>query len=128
MITHTQYETMVSAAKKDFIPTLEEIQQINSFMLCRWMANGLYSVEFGNFINCNTDMPINVQYWFARSAMNGVEYNKRLEKENKLTPFQEIISKHYSVSFDIAKTYEKLMTDEQKRELEKKYQIGGRVK
>ncbi|AFR52364.1 putative clamp loader subunit [Campylobacter phage F356] len=126
-ITHSQYEVMVSAYKKDFIPNKNEMNLLNSFMLCRWMSNDIHSVEFANFINNHTDIPINVQYWFARSIMNKVTYMGRPPKEDKLNEYEEAVSKYYNISFNVAKQYCSILPKEKQEEILNMFK-GGRIK
>lgn len=125
-VTHSQYEVMTSAYKKDFIPSTNELNLLNSFMLCRWMSNNIDSVEFANFINNNTDIPINAQYWGARSIMNKVSYISRPQKDDKLNEYEECIRRYYNVSFDVAKQYCKMLPLEKQEEIFNKFK-GGKI-
>ena len=118
------YDIMTSANKKNFIPTDDEIETLNSFMLCRWMANNIHTVEFANFINCNYDMPLKGQYWLARSVMYNVGYLNRKEKQVNISEEEEAISMYYDVSYDVAKEYAKLLPNERKKELVEMFKEG----
>ena len=120
------YDIMVSAHKKDFIPTDDEINTINSFMMCRWMSNNINTVEFANFINCNTDMPLKGQYWLARAVMNSVGYITRLQKEDQMSELEQAISFNYDVDFDVAKEYAKMLPDNKKEEILATFR-GGKI-
>lgn len=120
------YDIMVSAHKKDFIPTDDEINTLNSFMMCRWMSNNVNTAEFANFINCNTDMPLKAQYWLARAVMNSVGYITRLQKEDQMSELEQAISFTYEVDYDVAKEYAKLLPEHKKAEILASFR-GGKL-
>lgn len=122
------FAIMSSTIKKDFIPTDDEIASINSFMMCRWLSNHPMGVEVANFINNNTDLPINVQYWFVRSAMNGIKYIAYPKGIDKKDEVLEIISKHYDCNFEIAKEYLRLLPPSEKDRIIAIYKNVGKIK
>lgn len=48
----------------------EEIAQISSWMLCRWLSGDPRTIEIANCINQLSDMPIDAQYNFVRGLLH----------------------------------------------------------
>ena len=67
------YDVINSSFKKDFIPTEEELAKINSFFMCRTIANHPVGVLVANYINSNYSMDVRAQYWLIRSSVHSVK-------------------------------------------------------
>jgi hypothetical protein len=122
------YEVQNSILKKDFIPTDAELKQLSSFMLCRWLSNHPYSVEVGNFINSNYNMPIKAQYWLARSLVHGLKFIGLPKKEKEDLEHLEHICSYYKCNIDIAKRYKNILPPEELQKIVDMYTKIGKTK
>lgn len=124
----TPYAVMNSAINKKFIPTLDEIKTVNSFMLCRTISNHPLGVEVANFINNAYDIPIEVQYWFVRSTLNKVNYISYPKKQANNDKDIEIIAEHFECNYMQAKQYYKMLPEDERNKILVKYKHIGRTK
>jgi hypothetical protein len=124
----TSFAIMASSVKKDFIPTLAELNTINSYMMCKWLSNHPVGIEVANFINNATDLPIEVQYQFVRATMHNIRYISFPKKTSPIDDVLDIISDHYKCSYSIAKQYYKILPEAEVEKILKKYKHIGRVK
>lgn len=117
------YQIMVSSIRKDFIPTDEQINKINSFMFCRTIANNPIGAIAGDYINRNyNNFPIKSQYYFVRSALYNVNYiSFKGNNINKIDNIIELISKHYNCSIQVAYEYKDILSPEQLEKLQNLY-------
>lgn len=122
------YDIQNSILKKDFIPTDQEIKTLNSFLMCRWLSSHPYGVEVANYINSHHNLPMETQYWFARSLIHGIKYIGFPKKEKGNVELIEIICKEYKCNINVAKQYIGILPEEETNKLIKKYNSGGRIK
>ncbi len=113
-------------------PTEKEILTLNSFFCCRWLSNNRFTVQMGNEINKNYDIPINIQYKFytdvvelsnMKKHVSFIKYSK--DKQNK--EFQKLmdnIQRKYKVNETVAQDYFNLMDNEEKNRIYNMYNEG----
>lgn len=88
-IEKSPWQILNSIAKKDFIPDEDQIDNINSFWLCKWLSNDIRNIIVSEVINNNyKNMNNHSQYWFSRSCVTNVPFiknnvSKKLEFKNK---------------------------------------------
>jgi hypothetical protein len=124
----TSFAIMSSAVKKDFIPSPEELKNINSFMMCRWISNHPAGVQVANMLNNATDIPIDAQYWFVRSTMHNIRYIAYQKKSSDIDKDLEVLSNHYQCNIALAKQYYKILPKEELNKILTKYNHVGKIK
>lgn len=124
------FDVFGSIIKKDFIPNNDELKSMNSFVMCKWLSNSPSCIEVANFINnvSDNDMPINVQYWFARSVIKNVKHIPYPKKDSSIDKDIEILSDHFECNYELAKTYYKILPAEEREKIIKKYKHIGRTR
>jgi len=60
------WQVMSSVFKPNIKPSPEEIEKINSFFFCRYLGSNKHSVPIAANINKNYNLPIAIQYRFAK--------------------------------------------------------------
>ena len=119
------YQTMISVLKPNVNPTDEEIEQVNSFFLCRWLSASPKSIFVSNFINRYYNIPKKIQYNFAKQLLAGkikwLQYPKKEEEKDKVILN---ISKYYKINLYMAEEYYDMMNKEEKEKFERIYDYG----
>lgn len=97
----------------------EDIQQLNSWMLCRWLEGDPRTVHIANAVNALYNMPIEAQYDFVRGMLHGKlgfirfpKTPKRLTDEATLK-----IAEHFKCNPSLVPEILSLMTEEERKEL-----------
>ena len=124
----TMFSIMASAIKKDFTPTLEEINSINPFMFCRWLSNSPLGIDYANYFNNAIDIPMFAQYHFIRNTVDNVKYIVNIKKDTSNNAEIEILSEYYSCSYAVAKQYHKILPADELEKILIKYRHIGRTK
>jgi hypothetical protein len=125
---HTTWDIINSIFKKDFVPSPEEFNNLNSFMLCRTLSNHPLGIEVANIINNNSQLDIEMQYWLARSAIQSVKFIGFPKKDKVENENMKNVMKEYNCSEDVAKRYLKLLSEERIEALKTKYTHIGRTR
>lgn len=122
-IVHTNYNVMKSAVDKKIVPTLDEIKQINSFFLVRYISNDPASIYIANALNCNFKIPIESQYKFIlNSTLDKVAFINYPKKERLLKDKDmKIITRHFGINESVAKDYIKILGPKKVEEILEKY-------
>lgn len=113
----TSYQIMTSILTS-YSPSLKEKKLLNSFFMCRYMANHPGSIFVSNFINrYYSYIPINIQYDFSkqvlRDKIRSIQPPRKEKFENKIA---NNISRFYKVSTETALEY---MSQMPKSEIDK---------
>ena len=113
----TSYQIMTSILTS-YQPTYTEKQLLNSFFMCRYMANHPGSIFVSNFINRYYNyLPLNIQYDFAKQVLRDkIKFIQPPRKEKFENKIANNISRFYKVSNETALEY---MTQMPKTELDK---------
>jgi len=114
---------MKSAVDKTFMPSIEEIQSVNSFFLIRYISNDPSSIYIANILNCNYSIPIEAQYNFVRnSTLDKVAFINYPKKEKLFSDKDlKIIMKHFKISENVAKEYITILGKDKTAEILDKY-------
>jgi len=122
-IKHTNYNVMKSSVDGKINPTMDEIKNLNSFFLVRYISNDPVSIYIANALNCYPKIPIYAQYKFIRySTLDKVAFISYPKKEFKMAAKDmRIICNHFNINETIAKDYIKILGDERTEEIIKKY-------
>lgn len=125
MTTYTPYDIIASTYKKNFTPTDREISKINSFNLLRTFSTIQRMIPYLHIINVNSSIPLNAQYWMCRALANDFSMFKLPKKEDfVLDEYEEIVRKHYGVSYEVAKQYCKILPKSEKEKILSLYKGG----
>lgn len=95
----------------------EDIEQLSSWMLCRWLEGDPRTVHIANAINALYNMPIAAQYDFVRGMLHGKLGFIRFPKTPKRVS-DEItlkIAEHFRCNPDLVPEILSLMGEEEKR-------------
>jgi len=113
------YEVMKSSVLKNFAPTKEEIQSLNSFFLIRFISNDPNSIYIANALNCNSSIPIEAQYNFVRnSTLNKVAFITYPKKEKILSDKElQIIMRHFKTNKSVSLEYIKVLGEAKTQEI-----------
>lgn len=109
------FKTMTSALNPRANPSLEEINKIPSYIMCRWLSGNSVTVQAANAINLYSDIPIENQFNMIKSAFAGrvkfIPYPKN-NSEQELKSV-EYLSRHFNISLEKAKEYLTLIDDDE---------------
>lgn len=87
----------------------KDIEEIPSFMFCRYLGNHKFTAHAANVINRYSNIPMLLQYKLIRNNFAGknifIKYNKVQPEDKDL----EIISKHFKIPLKHAKEYKELL-------------------
>lgn len=122
------FQIMKSAIDRTFIPNQSEMNQINSFLFTRWISNHPFGIKIAEFINNSTDVPINAQYWLARSTLQSVRYIAYPKKEDTKDKDIQLLSEHYNINYSLAREYHRMLPKEELEKIKNKYRHIGRTK
>ena len=128
----TSWQVMSSVFKPEIKPTEEEIASLNSFFFCSYLSNNPHSMPIASAINWRYNIPVPVQYRFAKDYSDMVGMAKKIRfisfSKQKTSPEMakliDNISKKYQVNNETAMEYFNLMTDDQRTELYTLYEHG----
>ena len=129
----TSWQVMSSVFKPEIKPNKEEIAKINSFFLCSYLSNNRHTMPIASAINLWYNMPVPVQYRFAKDYSDLVGMAKKIKfisfSKKKTSPEMEKllsnISKRYNVNNTQAMEYFNLMTNDQRTEIFTMYDHGS---
>jgi len=129
----TSWQVMSSVFKPEIKPNKEEIAKINSFFLCSYLSNNRHSMPIASAINWRYNIPVPVQYRFAKDYSDLVGMASKIKfisfSKKKTSPEMEKllgnISKRYNVNATQAMEYFNLMTNDQRTELFTMYDHGS---
>jgi hypothetical protein len=126
---HTMFQIMSTIVNKKFMPTDEEIETLNSFLMVRYISNDGYAINIANVINSYHKMPLKAQYLYARysigNKINYINFPKKEELPNKEEV--EIFQNHFKCNENIAVDYIQRMPAEEKKLIIDKYTNIGKV-
>ena len=129
MTEPTFFNLMASIVDKKFFPTEDQIETMNSFVTCQFLANDPMGALVANTMNVYNKVPMTAQYRFFRNALPSnikrITYIKK--PKTNVTEDLENIMNYYNVNEKIAIEYFEIMTKEALAEL-KDYYSYGKVK
>lgn len=115
----------VSGIKND-LSNEEKFKSIyNPFMINRFLSMSPDTVFFANWVNQHSNIPDKYQYLIY---LYGIEKKKRFfkyEKAEKQTEDIQAIKDYYKINTNKAMEFERLLSNEQIKQLKKKMEIGG---
>jgi len=128
----TTWQVMSSIFKPQIKPTPEEIEKINSFFFCRYLSKNPHTLPISNILNCNYNMPIKIQYKFAKDYSDLVGMANKVKfisySKDKTSPMMEKlltnVKRKYKVSDEIAADYISLMPPEECQKIYELYEEG----
>lgn len=92
---------------------LEDIADINTFVMCRWLSGDPRTIMVANMLNRFPNIPTDKQYEFAKYLVkHKVKYLRYYKNKHNLDEYENI-SKYYNISLDKAYEYAKLMSQEE---------------
>lgn len=128
------FKTMATIVNKNYFPSYDEIEKINSFMMIRYISNDPNGVQMALYLDYfHKTIPLQAQYRFLRySLSNKISYIKFPAKEKADDQEElDIICKHYKANQILGMRYIKLLPRHILDELVQRYtshgQIGNKV-
>lgn len=119
------YEIFMSAIKKDFIPTEEEIEQIVSRIAIKNIIADPLGAVVAKYIDDNhKTLPTKAQYWLVRSVFHHKNKIKTISVPSKKDENIDLVMQHYNVSYDVAREYLALLDDKDLQEIRNFYKEG----
>lgn len=117
-----QFDAFSSLLKGKEIP-LNEQQQINSYLMLRWLSGDQRTLHAANQVNLYYDIPVDVQYKMFRQMLHGKLNFIKYPKGSKVQSPEnlELIQKHYNVSADKAIEMSELISKEEIKYLKEIY-------
>lgn len=119
------FPTMWSSLDKNKTPSKEDINKIQSFMFCKWLAGDHRTINTANTINQYYNIPVENQYYLVKNQFAGkirnIKYVKN-EKELDNTDI-ELISKHFNINSVKAKEYLGFISQEELQYLRELYTL-----
>lgn len=108
------FQTMATIVNKKYWPTEEDINQISSFMMVRYISNDAHGVLMGVYIDYFSKMPLTAQYRLLRYSLSDkISYIKFPKKEKADNQEElEIIMKKYKVNERLGMRYLKILPQE----------------
>lgn len=120
------FKTITSSLKNEE-PTENEINEIPSYIFCRWLSGSYYFLQLANIFNRFSSIPIVNQFYTIKN------YNKyTLKQKVKYIPYPkqasekeekdlQYISKYYKCSLERAKEYLEFISDSELNRLRNAY-------
>ena len=120
------FKTITSTLKNEE-PSENEINEIPSYVFCRWLSGSPYFLQLANIFNRFSDIPIVNQFYTIKN------YNKyTLKQKVKFIPYPkgssekeekdlEYISKYYKCSLESAREYLEFISDSELNRLRNAY-------
>lgn len=119
------YEIFMSAIKKDFIPTEEEMEQIVSRIAIKNIIADPLGAVVAKYIDDNhKTLPTKAQYWLVRSVFHHKNKIKTISVPSKKDDAIDLVRNHYNVSYDVAREYLTLLNDNDLQEIRNFYKEG----
>ena len=128
----TSWQVMSSLFKPEIKPNTEEIAGINSFFLCSYLSNNKHSMPIASALNLWYNIPVPVQYRFAKDYSDMVGMAKKIKIisfSKKKLPEEMVkiidnISKIYNINNQTAMEYFNLMSDDERNKMYNFYEHG----
>lgn len=106
------YQIQMSALRKDFIPSDQEMSKIVEYMLLRDISNIPYGALVAYWADlAGNKIPIKAKYWFIRSMLYDYKYIKGVANPVKHDPTINAICDYYECSPKVAKEYLEILSD-----------------
>ncbi len=120
------FNDIFKVLKKGPLPKQKEMENIPSFMFCRYLGGHQVTIQSANIFNMyHKEIPVDIQYKLVKSVFAGKNiYPKMLKKIPKETNL-DALCKHFKISRDLAKEYRTFLSDEEFKEICKMYEING---
>lgn len=91
-----------------------DVQNIDSFVMCRWLSGDPRSIFVANQLNRYYNIPVDKQYQFAQYLLkHKVKYLRYYKNATCTADDYRNISRYYNISFEKAVEYAKLMSREE---------------
>lgn len=120
------FKTMTTALKGD-CPSEQEINEVPSYIFCRWLSGNPNTITIANIFNYFHKIPIKNQYDVVRALFHNkirfISYPKSDKDTLKDLENLEYIKKYYKVNDDIAKQYLEVISDEELSKIIRAYKI-----
>ena len=102
------WQVMSSVFKPNIKPNAEEIEKINSFFFVRYMGANKHSVPIAANINKNYNLPVSIQYRFAKDYSDLVNLPLKVKfiqfKNQKKDPLMEEVLSLLETSYKISRS------------------------
>lgn len=98
----------------------EDIAQLSSWMLCRWLSGDPRTVEIANALNQCTAMPIEAQYEFVRGLLyNRIKFIRFPKMPKTVSSTQALrIAERYKCNLALVPELISLMSKEELKEFQ----------
>lgn len=114
---------IITSCLNNYQPSDDEINQIPSFLFCRWLSGNKITVFAGNEINKYYNIPVECQYKMVKKAFNGkirfIQFPKAIKEDTSKDI--EIIQKHFNLSYEKANEYLSFISKEELSNLKRIY-------
>lgn len=99
------------------------ISQIPPFIFCRYLGSDPHCLSIANFLNLYYNIPINLQYYAAKSILKGkLKYIKYISTAKQDDKTLENLMKYYKISYNVAKQYLNFISKSELEKINKIYQ------
>ena len=117
------FPTMFSSLDKNKTPSNQEIEKIQSFIFCKWLAGSPSTIFTANDINRYFNIPMVNQYFLVKYSLAGKARNVRYVKSDKLDSADiNLLSKHFRITKQKALEYLKFIKQDELNHIRKLYE------
>lgn len=108
------FPTMWSSLDKNKIPSSNDLQKIQPFIFCKWLAGNPQTIFDSNIFNQYT-IPIENQYYYIKNKYAGKIRNiKYIKNDKELNNTDvDLISKHFNINIIKASEYLGFISDDE---------------
>lgn len=107
------FPTMWSSLDKNKTPALVEINKIQSFIFCKWLAGNPKTIFTANEFNMYSQIPMENQYFSIKHKYAGTIRNIKYVKSEKDDIDTTSLEQHFKISKEKAKEYLELISAEE---------------
>lgn len=121
------FQLITSVVDKKFMPTDEQIEGMNSYILLQYLSNDPMGAIVANTMNVYSEIPLVAQYRFLRNALpKNIKFIKFAKKEKISDSNITLVREYYKLNDKLALEYLELISEEDLERI-KDYYSGGRM-
>jgi len=126
MAKENSFNLIFKVLKGGPIPPDASLEQIPSFMFCRYLGTHPYTIGAANEFNkYHKEIPMSNQYKMIAQIFAKKGIFPRMLKKQPKEDHLDALCKHYKISREKAKEYRTFLTDDEFKAIEKMYEIKG---
>jgi len=120
------FNDIFKVLKKGPLPEQKEMENIPSFMFCRYLSGHPVTIMPANEFNkYHKEIPMDIQYKVIKTAFAGKGIFPNMPKKQKAEDYYDNLCKYYKCNREIAKEYAKFLSKEEFERINKLYEIKG---